>query len=138
MAVEGDSMRGFLNQGDLVLIQKLKSSDFSFSRGEIVVFKSPIMKNKHLIKRIIGLPNEKIQINDSGQIFINNQPLNEIYLLKSVKEPSSQTWILKEDEYFLLGDNRENSFDSRRFGPLSKSVLIGRYRKRLWPFFKRK
>ena len=90
-----------------------------------------------VIKRIIGLPGEKIEISE-GAVFINDVELAEPYLddsvLTYVLADSSLEVTLAEDEYFLLGDNRPDSFDSRHFGPVKEADLIGRVWIRFYPF----
>jgi signal peptidase I len=110
-------------------------------RGDIVVFRYPRNPQDYFIKRIIGLPGERIQIKQ-GQVYIYNQDnpdgasLDEPYLEAGVKTYGMNEEIitLKEDEYYILGDNRTSSKDSRSFGPVNRSFIIGKVLLRGWPF----
>ncbi len=113
-------------------------------RGDIVVFRYPRNPQEFFIKRIIGLPGEKVQIQD-GKVFIYNESasegiaLNESYLAEGTKTygiSDSDIVTLGNDEYYVLGDNRNSSKDSRSFGPINESFIIGRVMLRGWPFDK--
>lgn len=129
--VKGEAMEPTLENSEYLLV---KMRDKNYQRENIIVFRNPKEQHQHFVGRIIGLPNEKIQIK-SGQVFLYNQEhpdgivLNESYLPLGVKTESSNNDIieLKENEYFVLGDNRENSYDSREFGPISKNLIIAKY-----------
>jgi len=106
-------------------------------RGDIVVFKYPNDTKQYFIKRVIGLPGERVKI-ENNQVYINGTKLNEPYLA-----PGTETVLplrgygdveLGSDEYFLLGDNRNESLDSRIFGPVKSDLLVGRTWIRGWPF----
>ena len=111
------------------------------SRGDIVVFRYPRNPQEYFIKRVIGLPGERIQIKDGAVITYNqNNPdgvkLAEPYLRDGVKtySLSEDIIVLAEDEYYLLGDNRNSSKDSRSFGAVDRSFIIGKVLLRGWPF----
>ena len=95
-------------------------------RLEIVVFQSPFLANKPLLKRIIGLPGEIVKITQ-GRIFINECLLSEPYVeADNQLDPALDLeWALDQDEYFTLGDNRRDSLDSRRLGPIRKVWIYG-------------
>ena len=116
----GEAMSPTYNNGDYLLINKFNKD---FSRGDVVIFRTEKQSTHFLIKRIIGLPSEKVEIR-SGKIFINDQVLNEAYYSGETSPDSSLT--LGQDQYFVLGDNRTKSFDSRHFGPISKSSIEGK------------
>ena len=105
-------------------------------RGDAVVLKFPgDPDRKKYIKRIIGLPGEHIQIQD-GSIYINGTPLNETYIPYTTITDSPYRFIdevIKPDEYFIMGDNRPNSNDSRIWGTAGKRFLIGKSSVQLWP-----
>ena len=107
------------NNGDYLLINKFNKD---FSRGDVVIFRTEKQPTSFLINRIIGLPSEKVEIR-GGKVFINDQILNETYYSGETLPDSSVT--LGQDQYFVMGDNRTKSFDSRSFGPISKSSIEG-------------
>ncbi len=105
-------------------------------RGEVVVFKYPGNPERFFIKRIIGLPNEKITI-DGYKVIINDKfELNEPYISDEKKKRTTLEIQLEEDEYFVMGDNRKESSDSRYWGPLKREFIVGRTLIRLFPFTK--
>ena len=109
-------------------------------RGDPVVFRPPGITGQFFIKRVVGLPGETVEINNSHIIIKNTQSpsgfvLNErTYLLPSVETTGDRVITLGADEYFLLGDNRTASKDSRAFGPVSKDRITGKVILRAWPF----
>ncbi|MCK5221768.1 MAG: signal peptidase I [Candidatus Aminicenantes bacterium] len=136
--VVGNSMNPVLDSGDKVLITN------SFLTGEIrrfdiVVTKSSSMKRGKLIKRVIGLPGESIEIRN-GNVIINNTLLNESFLRDKgdviFRSLNMKLENIPDDYYFLLGDYRENSTDSRNFGPLHRKNIIGKTLIRYWPLKK--
>jgi signal peptidase I len=109
-------------------------------RGEVIVFRNPNNPSQFFIKRVIGLPGEKVVISD-GKVRIYNKQhpkgfiLDESqYLPKNYKTGHSRSFSLQEDEYVVLGDNRSNSSDSRYWGVLKKDLIIGKVSLRAWPF----
>ncbi|MBU0647568.1 signal peptidase I [Patescibacteria group bacterium] len=126
--VEGDSMNPTLSQNDMFIANKL---DKDFSRGEIIVF-APIEKeDQTTIERIIGLPGENIQIND-GHVLIDNQLLSEEYLDQTT--PGQIDIDLSSNEYFVMGDNRHDSQDSRHIGPIASEQIIGSFFYKYFPY----
>ena len=126
--VEVISMAPALVEGEYIFINNLSYSAEPLQRGDIIVFKHP---GEDLVKRIIGLPGETIEIRD-GHVLINGLILNEAYL----KAPMRSTMPAKQierDHYFVLGDNRNNSSDSRVWGAISKDDIIGRVWFVYWP-----
>lgn len=126
---------------NLVAEQRLLISRVSYlfgdpQRGEIVVFESPNAPPQQppLIKRLIGLPGETIEFRDSA-VYINGVLLDEPYINEPcwAEKCRDASWILGSDEYFLMGDNRNHSHDSRSFGPVHRDRLIGRAILRWWP-----
>ena len=109
-------------------------------RGEVIVFKYPENPKEYFLKRIIALPGERVKISE-GKITIYNQEhpegvvLDEPYLPADLLTSGERTFVpLNENQYFVLGDNRDNSYDSRRFGAVDKSLVVGRVFVRGWPF----
>lgn len=132
--VVGDSMRPGLESHQYLLVDRLAYRVSSPKRGDIVVFRDPRLSETNSVKRIIGLPGEHIQI-IAGQVIIDGCPLAEPYVHNQMSPdillPSQ--WILGDCECFVLGDYRRNSWDSRAFGPVNLSEVIGRVWIRYWP-----
>jgi len=134
--VSGASMEPTFYDGNYLLVDEVTYQFRSPERGEVIVFKYPGDHKSFYIKRIIGLPGEKIILKD-GKISVfsgggGEIALNESYLGKGVTNGSFNL-ELGENEYFVLGDNRNFSFDSRSWGSLSQEEIIGVVRLRLWP-----
>ncbi|MGB8454755.1 MAG: signal peptidase I [Anaerocolumna sp.] len=136
--VLGRSMENTLSDQDNLIVDKLSYHFIKPSRFDIVVFPIDEAKNVFYIKRIIGLPGETVQIID-GKIYINNNLLKENYgkeVISIDKEGrAAQPIVLGENEYFVLGDNRNHSTDSRDpdVGNITKSAIIGKALVRVWP-----
>ena len=126
------------SNGDYLLVDELTYRFRPPERGEVVVFRYPNDLSTYFIKRIVGLPGERIVIKDN-KITVYNQTtsrgfvLDESYLPKSVYTNGDEEFKLKDGQYLTLGDNRSYSFDSRSWGPLLKDDIIGLVRLRLWP-----
>ncbi|MBI2033990.1 MAG: signal peptidase I [Candidatus Liptonbacteria bacterium] len=139
--VSGESMVPNFTDGDYLLIDEITYRFRSPERGEVAVFHYPNNESTYFIKRIIGLPGEKIGIKD-GSVKITNQDnpegflLDEDYLPTNVKTAGDIQLTLAENQYFVLGDNRLYSFDSRSWGFLSSKEIVGLVRLRLWPITK--
>ena len=137
--VNGKSMENTLSDKDHLILEKVSYRFRDPARFDIIVFR-PFETNEdkdtYYIKRIIGLPGESVQIID-GQILINDKVLEENYGNEIIANAgiASEKIILSDDEYFLLGDNRNNSSDSRckAIGPVKRDVIIGRAWTRIWP-----
>ncbi len=128
--VEGDSMQPNLHPEQYVLVDKVSYRLGQPRRGDIVVFQYPLATERDFIKRVIGLPGETVTVT-GGAVSINGQPLNEPYI--AAPPAYNNTWTLGPDQYFVLGDNRNNSSDSHNWGPLSRQYLIGRAVFVYWP-----
>ena len=140
--VNGSSMENTLSNGDHLILEKVSYRFNDPERFDIVVFRpfdTKEQKNTFFIKRIIGLPGETVQIID-GQIYINGEVSEEDYGNDVIRNPgiASSKITLDDDEYFLLGDNRNNSSDSRfsEVGPVKREAIIGRAWMRIWPLNK--
>jgi signal peptidase I len=135
--VSGASMEPSFHQNNYLLIDELSYKIRDPQRGEVVILKSPQNPSgPYLIKRVIGLPNEIIKIKDGKVIIIKDgkeEILKEPYLPPQTNTSGNITVLLKEDEYFVLGDNRENSLDSRSFGPVPRKNIIGKVFFRAFP-----
>lgn len=138
VVVNGSSMEKTLSNQDCLLVEKLSYRFGNPDRYDIIVFQ-PYEKNKklHYVKRIIGLPGETIQIID-GTIYINDVLLDEPYGTETMKNAgiAKEPVLLKENEYFVLGDNRNNSKDSRSLevGIVMKKQITGKVFVCVWPF----
>ena len=124
--VDGDSMYNTLNDNDIVLLSKLSSID----RFDIIVLKEND-NNATIIKRVIGMPGDKLKIRNN-KIYINNKIIEDEYAYGETSDYDEIT--LGDDEYFVLGDNRLISKDSRYFGAIKKSDIKGKAVFRLFPF----
>jgi len=137
--VSGESMSPNFSNGDYLLVDELTYKFRTPERGEVMVFKYPKDERTYFIKRIIGLPGEKIQVKDDKVTVFSDQNkdglvLNESYLPRGVVTNGNGELItLGKNEYFVLGDNRSASFDSRTWGVLTAKEIIGLARFRLWP-----
>jgi len=141
--VKGASMEPNFYDGEYILTDKITYRFSEPHRGDVVIFKSPTNPDVDFIKRIIALPGEKVEINNSRIIIFNTQHPNGFTLSEpyQVMEPISGGSYLREgkivevpaDSYVVLGDNRTHSFDSREWGPLQKKSIIGKAWIRYWP-----
>jgi signal peptidase I len=126
VSVQGCSMYPTLNeQHDKVILEKYKQFKKDYSRGDIVVIKEKSVINKTIIKRIIGLPDETIEVKN-GHVYINEELLNEEYLDDTIKTYPDMRVVIPEDSIFVLGDNRENSRDSREIGAIEIDKVLGK------------
>lgn len=127
--VQGASMEPTLTNSEYLIVEKVAYKFRQPERGEIVVFRAPVNWTENYIKRVIALPGETIKIEDS-KIFINNKVLEESYIESSGVSFDNPDYSLEltlgEDEYFVIGDNRNHSSDSRSWGPLPRQNIIGR------------
>jgi len=128
--VRGPSMEPNFHNNDYLIVDEISYRFKNPQRGDVIVFLFPFDNSQKFIKRIIGLPGETIEIkNNQIIIYKNNQAdiLNETdYLPESVKIPGDIKISLNDKEYFVLGDNRVSSSDSRKWGPLPKENIIGK------------
>jgi signal peptidase I len=129
------SMAPTLKINDRVLVNKLSYDLHDINRGDVVVFESPPnegSQTKDLIKRVIALPGETVEAHD-GRIHIDGQILDEPYLDDGVTTQPFEKITIAADHYWVMGDNRANSRDSRFYGAISESLIIGRAFVRVWP-----
>ncbi|MFH1631879.1 MAG: signal peptidase I [bacterium] len=135
--VRGASMEPNYYENDYLIIDEVSYRFGEAERGEIVVFRPPGNESQYYIKRVIGLPGETVEILD-GNITISNKDYpNGIDLTEDYIEDYTEGHervTLGADEYFLLGDNRDASFDSRRFGPVDEENIVGKVWLRGLPF----
>ena len=139
--VRGDSMEPNFSDGEYLIVDEISYRFNVPKRGDVVIFKYPKDPSQYYIKRIIGLPEERVDIRDGyvkvySQDFSDGVEVDESYLPMNLKTPGNLEYELKDDEYFVMGDNRRASSDSRVWGPLAKDKLIGRVWLRGWPLAK--
>ncbi|PLX26991.1 signal peptidase I [Candidatus Parcubacteria bacterium] len=139
--VKGASMEPNFYDHEYLIIDEITYRFEEPNRGDIIVFRYPRNPQEYYIKRLIGLPGETVQIMDGEVIIYNDENikgyiLEEKYLPDDLKTYSNteDKIILGDNEYFVLGDNRNSSKDSRSFGPVDKSFITGRVLLRGWPF----
>ena len=136
--VIGESMENTLQDGDNLIVDKITYRMKNPERFDIIVFPYQYKEKTYYVKRIIGLPGETVQIMPNGTIFINGQELEETYGREVIKEAglAAKPITLGEDEYFVLGDNRNYSSDSRAVdvGNIKRDDIVGRVWLRIYPF----
>ncbi|MDP8936444.1 MAG: signal peptidase I [Actinomycetota bacterium] len=131
------SMSPTLDIRDRVLVNKLSYDLHEVNRGDVVVFKSPRTNDgseiKDLIKRVVGLAGETIETRD-GRVVVDGVELEESYLEPGIAPgPPVERQVIPEGHVFVMGDNRANSKDSRSFGPIPESLVVGRAFVKVWP-----
>ena len=144
--VRGASMEPNLRDGEYILTDKISYRFNEPKRGDVIIFKAPTNPDVDFIKRIVALPGEKVEIKNNTIIIFNSEhpkgfTLSEPY---EIMEPIAGGSYLREgkvvevpeNNYFVFGDNRTHSFDSREWGPLSKEAIIGKAWIRYWPLSK--
>lgn len=131
--VEGRSMQPRLHDGERILVDKLSPRLRGIARGEVVVFRSPADTRRYLVKRTIGLPGETIEVR-AGKVFVDGSEIEEGYVSESLFDSDSYGPLrLGPGSYFVLGDRRSDSEDSRVWGPVDRSLIIGRAVFSYWP-----
>lgn len=154
--IPSESMLETIHVNDRVMVNKLAFRFGEPERGDIVVFRDPaepevdesipeaVIRSvleavgirtrgrEDLIKRVVGLPNETVTVSDN-QVHIDGVPISEPYLSEDVIMPDAGPFEIGDDEVFVMGDNRQFSFDSRRFGNIEMDTLIGRAFVIIWP-----
>lgn len=128
--VDGISMRPTLENGEFVLVSRLSYTFGEFERGDVIVFHFPLNPEEELVKRIIGLPGDRVAVRD-GKVFVNDLPLNEDYIAQA--PVYSGEWLVTDGNLFVLGDNRNNSNDSKDWGLLPQENVVGRAVLIYWP-----
>lgn len=135
--VQGASMETTLSDGDNLIVDKISYRFNEPKRYDIIVFPYQYEEKKYYIKRIIGLPGETVSIDDLGNIYIDGEVVEESYGREVILDPgiAREPIELADDEYFVLGDNRNNSSDSRvaAVGNIKRKDIIGKAWLRIWP-----
>lgn len=134
--VKGTSMEPNFHQYEYLIIDEISYRFHEPERGDVVVLRNPQQPSQFFIKRVIGLPGEHVEIKNYD-VFIDGEQLDEsAYLDSSVETWGSEDLVLGDDEYYMMGDNRPASLDSRVFKAIDKSEMIGRTWVRAWPLKK--
>jgi signal peptidase I len=142
--VQQMSMEHTLEPGQYVLVDKLTPRWAPYSRGDVVVFNPPptwTIDRTPFIKRVIGLPGDTVEVKDDGKVYVNGVALDEPYTYRNTEginepttaPPDQQRWVVPQGDLFVMGDHRQKSADSRVFGPIAISDVIGRAFLRYWP-----
>ena len=132
--VDGQSMEPNFYNGQYIIVNRWQYNFGKPERGDVVVLKFPgDPEHKKYIKRVIGLPGDHVQIFDDGFVYINGKKLNESYIPADIQTRPNVDRTMGADDYFLLGDNRYNSSDSRVWGIAPRRDLIGKSWLTLWP-----
>ena len=138
--VIGSSMEHTLYDGDNIIVDKISYRFHEPERFDVIVFPYQHEEDTHYIKRVIGLPGESVRIDEEGTIFINGEELQESYGSEVIKSPglAAEEILLGTDEYFVLGDNRNASADSRdpQVGNVKRDTIVGKAWLRIWPLNK--
>lgn len=141
--VKGASMEPNFHDNEYLIIDEISYRFKAPERGQVIVFRYPLNPQEYFIKRLIGLPGEEVQIKDNKIIIYNQENpnglvLKENYLPEDLKTQANDEERIKigPDKYFVLGDNRNNSKDSRIFGPVDKNFVTGKVLFRGWPLKK--
>jgi signal peptidase I len=131
--VEGTSMLPRLEDRDRLFINKFVYHLSAIERGDVVVFRYPRDPEKSYIKRVIALPGDRIQI-DRGVVWLNGNPLREEYVPARYRDSRSMPeMVVPDDCYFMMGDHRSISSDSREFGPVARDLIYGKAVFVYWP-----
>jgi signal peptidase I len=142
--VQQNSMERTLEPGQYVLVDKLTPRWDAYNRGDVVVFNPPETWTSDptpFIKRVIGEPGDTIEVRDDGLVYVNGVALDEPYTYtndEGINEPTEASpdqtrWVVPDGQLFVMGDHRQKSADSRVFGPINVSDVIGRAFLRYWP-----
>jgi len=139
--VKGASMEPSFYDHEYLIVDEISYRFKPIDRGEVVVFRYPLNPQEYFIKRVLALPGETVQVKDAEVIVYNDQNPGGLVLDESYLAEGTPTYanneekiVLGDNEYFVLGDNRTASKDSRTFGPINKSFITGRVFFRGWPF----
>lgn len=131
--VEGTSMLPRLEDRDRLFINKFVYHFEAIHRGDVVVFHYPRNPEESYIKRVIAIPGDRLRI-DHGNVYVNGKLLDEPYVPEEYRDPKSQApMVIPEDEYFVMGDHRLVSRDSREFGPVERDLIYGKAVFVYWP-----
>jgi len=131
--IPSGSMEPTLTKGDRIIVSKINYRLSSPQRGDVIVFKYPVNPDKDFIKRVIGLPGETLEIRDN-KLYINGEFVEQPFLPPYLTYGDFGPVTIPEGRYFMMGDNRNNSEDSRFWGTLPSENIIGKTLLIYWPF----
>lgn len=140
--VEQESMEQTVMPGEYILVDKLTPRFDGYKQGDVVVFHPPAGfstgpdDDKPFIKRIIGTPGDTVEVRPDGRVAVNGHELTEPYVFEgqpTTARPGAGHWVVPLGDYFVMGDHRQASTDSRDFGPVAANEIIGRAWLRYWP-----
>ena len=131
--IDGTSMEPNIHNGEYIIVNKTAYwFGHNPQRGDVIIFNAPDQPQNDRVKRVIGLPGETVEVTGDGSVYINGQQLEEPYL-PTHHSGTSGTWTVPEDQYFVMGDNRSASLDSRAKGPVPRNKIIGKAWLIIWP-----
>ncbi|MBX3009848.1 MAG: signal peptidase I [Caldilineaceae bacterium] len=130
--IESHSMQPNFFEGEFILVNKLAFKLGEPSRGEVIVFHNPGNTEEDYIKRVIGLPGDQVEVRDQT-VYVNGQELVEPYATNPFRD-NYGPMVVPDNHLFVMGDNRGNSSDSRRIGPIPEELIVGQAWLRVWPF----
>jgi signal peptidase I len=132
--IDGTSMVPTFQNSQFVLVDKLTYNFSAPQRGDVIVFEFPLNHSQNFIKRIIGIPGDRIEIDSGGNLSVNGETLTEPYINDFENAASGpKNVVLGPNQYFVMGDNRGGSYDSRDWGPVNRSEIIGKATLVYWP-----
>ena len=131
--IDGTSMEPNIHNGEYIIVNKTAYwFGHNPQRGDVIIFNAPDQPQNDWVKRVIGLPGDKVEVRGDGTVYVNGQQLEEPYLPPH-HSGTSGTWTVPEDQYFVMGDNRSASLDSRAKGPVPRNRIIGKAWLIIWP-----
>lgn len=131
--IENHSMEPSFYEGQFVLVNKVAYWFSEPKRGDVIVFHNPRNTREDYIKRVIGIPGDTVEVRDQ-KVFVNGMPLPEEYPHRPIPPGEyAGPFVVGENQLFVMGDNRPNSSDSRVFGPIDRSLVVGQAWLRIWP-----
>jgi len=131
--VDGHSMVPTLQDQQYILVDKAAYLFHPPERGDVIVFAYPLDPTQDYVKRIIGLPGDHVEVDQDGTVFVNGTEIREPYVNPSLNPYTPTDLALQADQYFVLGDNRGDSSDSRAWGPVPRQNIIGKAALVYWP-----
>jgi signal peptidase I len=131
--VDGPSMQPTLHTSEYILVDKAEYYIHPPQRGDIIVFQAPPNPSQDFVKRVIGIPGDTVTVAQDGTVTVDGTVLNEPYVADHDNPYDPRSWQLGSNQFFVLGDNRGDSEDSRYFGPVDRNLIIGKAALVYWP-----